>query len=285
MDEYQRGTPRTSLERFFDATRDGNFETAAKYLDLSSMPHYFGPKRGPELARQLKVILERPLDIDLERVSADPKGNTEDGLNASQEVLGRLKTPQRTVSIHLERLARDDGVMVLLDKPYRVGQRIVVKCHDGVVEEIGLRSTRMRLLTGHQTTIPNEQMASTDIENIDRRPNIRRLFNIAIRYDTPLEKVDQAVSIIQGILDSHEGMDPELTPRVYFNEFNRDSLNIIAIFWYHPPDYWAFMDLCQRLNRQIIGEFEQAGIKFALPSKTIFTESTVPSGSQTVSLA
>jgi MscS family membrane protein len=93
------------------------------------------------------------------------------------------------------------------------------------------------------------------------------------------------VSIIQGILDSHEGMDPELTPRVYFNEFNRDSLNIIAIFWYHPPDYWAFMDLCQRLNRQIIGEFEQAGIKFALPSKTIFTESTVPSGSQTVSLA
>ncbi|MGD9311017.1 MAG: mechanosensitive ion channel family protein, partial [Desulfosarcina sp.] len=177
------------------------------------------------------------------------------------------------------------SVMVLLDKPFQVGQRIVVKGHDGVVEEIGLRSTRLRLLNGSQTSIPNEQMASTDIENIDRRPNIRRLFNIALRYDTPLEKVDQAVSIIQGILDSHEGMDPELTPRVYFNEFNRDSLNIIAIFWYHPPDYWAFMDLCQRLNRQIIGEFEQAGIKFALPSKTIFTESTVPSGSQTVSLA
>ena len=101
------------------------------------------------------------------------------------------------------------SVMVLLDKPYRVGQRIVAKGHDGVVEDIGLRSTRLRLLSGHQATIPNEQMANTDIENIDRRPNIRRLFNIAIRYDTPLEKVDRAVTIIEGILDNHEGMDPD----------------------------------------------------------------------------
>jgi MscS family membrane protein len=155
--------------------------------------------------------------------------------------------------------------MVLLDEPYQVGQRIVVKGHDGVVEEIGLRSTKLRLLAGHQTTIPNEQMASTDIENIERRPNIRRLFNIAIPYDTPLEKVDQAVNIIQGILDNHEGMDSELPPRVYFNEFNHDSLNIIIVFWYHPPDYWAFMAVCQRINRQIMREFEQAGIKYWAP--------------------
>jgi len=63
----------------------------------------------------------------------------------------------------------------------------VAKGHDGVVEDIGLRSTKLRLLSGHQATIPNEQMANTDIENIDRRPNIRRFFNTAIRYDTPLE--------------------------------------------------------------------------------------------------
>ena len=177
------------------------------------------------------------------------------------------------------------SVMVLLDKPFRVGQRIVAKGHDGVVEEIGLRSTKLRLLSGHQATIPNEQMANTDIENVDRRPNIRRLFNIAIPYDTPLEKVDQAVTIIQGILDNHEGMDPDLTPRVYFNEFNRDSLNIIVLFWYHPPDYWAFMALCQRINRQIMHEFEQAEIKFALPSRTVYTESTVSTGYPTQSEA
>jgi MscS family membrane protein len=64
------------------------------------------------------------------------------------------------------------------------------------------------------------------------------------------------------------------TPRVYFNEFNRDSLNIIVLFWYHSEDYWAFMALCQRVNRQIMHEFEQAGIQFALPSHTVYAEPT-----------
>jgi MscS family membrane protein len=160
--------------------------------------------------------------------------------------------------------------MILLDKPYRVGQRIVVKGHDGVVEDIGLRSTKLRLLSGHQATLPNEQMANTDIENIGRRPHIKRLINIAIRYDTPLEKVERAVKIIEGLLESHEGMDPELPPRVFFNEINRDSLNIIILFWYHPPDYWSFMALNQKINIQIMREFEKEGIKLALPSTSTY---------------
>lgn len=112
MDEYHRGTPRTTVEGFFGATRNGDFQTAANYLDLSSIPQDLRPTRGPELARQLKVVLERSLDIDPDGVSADPKGNTGDGLNASQEALVRLKTPQRIVSIILERMPREDGVLV-----------------------------------------------------------------------------------------------------------------------------------------------------------------------------
>ncbi|MBW1860701.1 MAG: mechanosensitive ion channel family protein [Deltaproteobacteria bacterium] len=154
------------------------------------------------------------------------------------------------------------SIMVFLDKPYRVGQRIVVKGHDGVVEEIGLRSTKLRLLTGHQTSIPNDEMARADIENIGRRPHIRRLGNIAIPFDTPPEKAEKAVKIVEQILDNHEGMNPE------FNEFNRDSLNIIFIYWYHPPNYWDFLALNQRVNTQIMQEFEKEGIKFALPETT-----------------
>lgn len=161
------------------------------------------------------------------------------------------------------------SIMILLDKPYHVGQRVVVKGHDGIVEEIGLRSTKLRLLSGHQTTISNEQMANTDIENISRRPHIRRLFNIAIRIDTPLAKVEKAVTIVESILENHEGMDPDFQPRVYFNDLNRDSLNLIILYWYHPPDYWAFMALNQRINKQIMAEFEKEGIKFALPSTSI----------------
>ena len=160
------------------------------------------------------------------------------------------------------------SIMILLDEPYQIGQRIVVKGHDGVVEEIGLRSTKLRLLSGHQTAIPNEEMARTDIENIGRRPHIRRLTNIAIPYNTPVAKVEKAVQIINDILDDHEGMDPGLPPRVYFNEFNRDSLNIIILYWYHPPDYWGFLAFNQRVNTQIMKGFEAEGIKFAFPTIT-----------------
>jgi MscS family membrane protein len=160
------------------------------------------------------------------------------------------------------------SIMILLDKPYQVGQRIVVKGHDGVVEEIGLRSTRLRLLTGHQTTIPNDEMARADIENIGRRPHIRRLTNIAITYDTPLDLVKKAVSIIQEVLNDHEGMDPEFPPRVYFNEFNPSSLNLMVIYWYHPADYWGFVEFSQKVNLQIMERFEEEGIRFALPATT-----------------
>ena len=162
------------------------------------------------------------------------------------------------------------SIMILLDKPYRVGQRIVVKGHDGVVEEIGLRSTKMRLLTGHLTTIPNDEMARTDVENIGRRPHIRRLTNITITYDTPPEKVEKAVSIVLETLDNHEGMDPEFPPKAYFNEFNPASLNLLVLYWYHPADYWGFMEHSQRVNLQIMKAFEKEGIKFAFPTTTTY---------------
>jgi MscS family membrane protein len=160
------------------------------------------------------------------------------------------------------------SIVIMLDKPFKVGQRVVVEGNDGVVEEIGFRSTRVRTLTGHLVTVPNEKMASANIENIGRRPHIRRLSNITITYDTPLEKVEKAVNIIREILDNHEGMDPDFPPRVYFNEFNDASLNIIMIYWYHPPDYWAFVSFSERVNLQIMREFEKEGIEFAFPTTT-----------------
>lgn len=160
------------------------------------------------------------------------------------------------------------GFMILADRPYRVGQRVKVQGYDGDVEKIGLRSTRIRLLTGHQTVIPNEVMARIDVENVGRRPFIRRNSNITITYDTPPEKVEKAVKIIEGILDNHEGMDPEFPPAVYFNEFNPDSLNIIMRYWFQPPDWFAANAFHQKVNLAIMQAFEKEGIKFAFPTTT-----------------
>jgi len=162
------------------------------------------------------------------------------------------------------------SVMIILDKPFKIGDRVVTQGYDGVVEQIGFRSTRVRTLTGHQVTVPNEKMATTSVENIGRRPSIRRLTNITVTYDTPPEKVEKAVAIIREILENHEGMDPDFPPRVYFNEFNDTSLNIMMIYWYFPPNYWDFLDLSERVNLKIMRAFEAEGIEFAFPTTTTY---------------
>jgi MscS family membrane protein len=160
------------------------------------------------------------------------------------------------------------SIMIMLDKPFQVGQRIVTGGLDGVVETIGFRSTRVRTLTGHLVTIPNEKIASSNIENIGRRPSIRRLTNITITYDTPPAKVEKALDLIREILQDHEGMHPDFPPRVNFNEFNDASLNIIMIYWYHPPNYWDFLAFNEKVNLRIMRAFEAEGIEFAFPSST-----------------
>ncbi len=168
------------------------------------------------------------------------------------------------------------SMMIMLDKPYRVGERIAVKGYDGVVEEIGLRSTKIRLLTGHVATIPNEEMARSDIENIGRRPFIRRIADLRIPLDTPRQKIQKAVEVIRAALTDHEGMDPEFPPRVYFNEFNPDSFNIRVIYWYNPPNYWDFLAFSERLNLEIFRAFDQQGIRFSLPARLTYETPSAP---------
>ena len=162
-------------------------------------------------------------------------------------------------------------IMLMADKPFRVGERIIFGKYDGVVEDIGLRSTKIRLLTGNQATIPNDELARTDIENVGRRPHIRRITDLHIPLDTRREKVEQALAAIRASLENHEGMDPDFPPRVYFNDFNPDSFNIRVIYWYRPPKYWDFLAFSEQINLEIFRAFEQQGIQFSLPFRITHT--------------
>jgi MscS family membrane protein len=162
------------------------------------------------------------------------------------------------------------GFMILADRPFKVGHRIKIKDYDGIVQRLGMRSTQIRLLSGPEVKIPNEEMARVEIENVSLRPNIRRSANITIKYDTPPEKVEKAVSIIKDILKDHEGMDPKRPPRVYFTNFNPDSLNISMMYWYHPGSIWKSKAFGEKVNLQILREFAKEGIKLAYPTTTTY---------------
>ncbi len=158
---------------------------------------------------------------------------------------------------------------ILFDKPFQVGQRILIDGNDGVVETVGFRSTRIRTLTGHLLTIPNEKVVNSTVENIGMRPHIRWLNNITITYDTPPDKVEKAVAILRELLDNHEGLHPDFPPRVFFNGFNDWSLNILMLAWYHPANYWEMLAWQQRTCLEILRRFSQEGIDFAFPTQTV----------------
>jgi MscS family membrane protein len=165
------------------------------------------------------------------------------------------------------------SLVIFADKPFELGDRIVVNGHDGGVEEVGFRSTRVRTLDGHLVTVPNGELANMTIQNIGKRPYIKRVMNVTITYDTPPEKVEEALSILRDILDGHEGMDEAFPPRVFFNDYNDCSLNILAIYWYHPPAYWDFLAHAEAVNMELLRRYNEAGIEFAFPTQTVYLAS------------
>jgi MscS family membrane protein len=169
--------------------------------------------------------------------------------------------------------------MIFWDNPYEIDETIIMNDKVGTVESIGLRSTQIRLLTGHLTVVPNELMASSEIENLARRPHIRGHFSIRLRLDTSLADIERAVEIVKTVLSVPEGggedhpnwavNQPELPPRVYFNELNPDSLSIVVYYWFHPPDYWEFLEHAEQINLAILSGFADAKLELAFPTQTL----------------
>ena len=173
------------------------------------------------------------------------------------------------------------SVTVVLDKTFLVGDFIRFDGEVGTVEEIGFRSTRIRLLSGHLVTVPNMKFIDNKVENIAARPYIRRQMDVTITYDTPPNKINEAVQIVKDILHTHEvvkdgrfDMDNN-PPRVAFNELNADSLNIRAYYWYqmaNDPDrgFFTYLQHAQLINTMLFQRFAEAGIEFAFPTQTLF---------------
>lgn len=162
------------------------------------------------------------------------------------------------------------SLTILLDKPFQVGDRIIIADNDGVVEQVGFRSTRLRTMKGHLVSIPNEKIINSTLENIGQRPHIRWHTNLTVTYNTPPEKMERAVEIIQEILKDHEGMRADFPPRVSFNGFNDWSLNIEVFAWYHPPNFWDYQAWLQKTCLEIMRRFEAEHIEFAFPTQTLY---------------
>lgn len=166
------------------------------------------------------------------------------------------------------------SITIFTDRPFQMGELIKIGEHRGPVESVGFRSTRVRTLQGHLVTIPNSVITNTSVENIGRRPFIRRTSNITITYDSGHTKAKKAVEIIKEVLAGvpEVNTDPEKPPRVYFSDFNDCSLNIYMSYWVRPPDYWLYHQANEQVNLEIMKRFEAEQIEFAFPTQTLYVK-------------
>ncbi len=162
---------------------------------------------------------------------------------------------------------------IFVDKPFRLGDRIVLEGVDGVVETIGLRSTRIRSLDGHLVTVPNKTMGNTVITNVSARPNIKTTLNIGLTYDTPLPKMQRALTVLDEVFRGHPKTFDVI---IGFNRFADSSLNIQVIHWWAGTDYKAYMAGLQELNLTVMGRFAAEGISIAFPTRTLYVKQDSP---------
>jgi MscS family membrane protein len=156
---------------------------------------------------------------------------------------------------------------VFLDKPFKIGDRIQLNGVDGIVEEMGLRSTRIRNLDGHLITVPNKTMGNSTITNVSRRPHIKTVLNIGVTYDTPAEQIERATAILNDVFRGHS-MTEDLVIGV--NQFADNSVNINVVHWWKGTDHKAYVAGMQQMNLDIKRRFDQQKISFAFPSRTVY---------------
>jgi MscS family membrane protein len=159
---------------------------------------------------------------------------------------------------------------IMMDKPFYLGQRIIVGDKEGSVEAVGYRSTRIRTVEGHQVSIPNSLVVNSMVENVGRRPYLKWETSIGINLQTPAAGIKQAIRIIESALQNHEGMRAEYPPRVFFNDFSNGCVSISVTAWYHPAQWWEYQAWVQKTSLEILRNLGEAGISLSFPSNTVY---------------
>ncbi len=164
------------------------------------------------------------------------------------------------------------GIAVITDKPFKINDRIQVDGFDGTVTDIGMRSTKLKTISGNRiVTIPNHKFTASYIENVSSEPSRRMSINLPLKYQTSHADMQKAMDILKEI-DKNSPYTQE-SCIVFFESFGTYSLNINFIYYVKSePDFWYIAP--NFINMEILQQFKSAGIEFAFPTQTIITENT-----------
>jgi small-conductance mechanosensitive channel len=155
------------------------------------------------------------------------------------------------------------------DKPFRIGDFIVIGSDSGTVEKIGIKSTRMRTLQGEELVVSNTELTTARVQNFKKMSERRIVSQFGITYETPQEDVHKVPGVVQKIF---ENIDGSRLDRVHFTTFADSALIFELVYFVESSNYAEYLDRQQMFNFELMRILSEMGIEFAYPTQTIYTK-------------
>lgn len=163
------------------------------------------------------------------------------------------------------------SIVILIDSPFKIGDWVKMGSVEGVVEEIGFRSTKIRTFEKSLITVPNYKIANESIENFSNRDRRRIKFTIGLEYSTPPQKVEAVIQGIKDLIKSHSEIAQDFY-LVNFTTFADSWLEIFVYCFTTTTNWKRYLEIKEELNLSIMKLLEKEGVNFAFPSQSIYVE-------------
>ena len=158
------------------------------------------------------------------------------------------------------------SLAIVFDRPFGVGDFIVVGDMLGTVEHVGIKTTRMRSLGGEELIFPNNDLVSSRIRNYRRMEERRVLFSLSLVYETSYEQLAKAPLTIREVIEAQADTRFD---RAHFSSYGESALHFEAVYYVLSPDYNRYMDIQQAINLELFRRFNEDGVRFAFPTRTL----------------
>lgn len=165
------------------------------------------------------------------------------------------------------------SLSIVLDRPFEVGDFIIVGADLGTVERIGLKTTRVRSLSGEQLVFGNNDLLTSRVRNFKRMAERRVVLTFGLLYSSPADKVEQVPGEVKKIIEAQENVRFD---RAHFAGFGESALTFEAVYWILQPEYPVFMDKQQAVNLALLQRIRELGLDFAFPTRTLHIASGAP---------
>ena len=190
------------------------------------------------------------------------------GFNVST-LLGGLGVGGIAIAFALQNVLADifASFSIYLDKPFKIGDFIIIGEDKGTVEKIGLKSTRLKTLQGQELIVSNKELTESRVQNYKSMKERRIVFGFGVVYETPSQKLKKIPKIIKNIFTDIKIVRLD---RAHFKEFASSSLNFEVVYFMETADYLKYMNTQQKINFALKDAFEKEGIEMAYPTQTIY---------------